>query len=117
VTPWQEQARCAGDSRFTSTDPYDQAEAVAICQDCPVRAECLAWAQTEDFEGVAGGRYWRGKRTTNGAANQHWSEADMRYARSRYDAGDRSPWAVEGRQAYLAWRKRVTRRSRARRAA
>jgi hypothetical protein len=119
MTPWQEQAMCAGDSRFTSTDPYDQAEAIAICQDCPVIDACLAWAKTEDFEGVAAGRLWRGKKQTGNPANRpapkygHWSEPDMREANRRHAAGDRQPWTVEGHMAYKAWRKRVMRKSRA----
>jgi hypothetical protein len=118
MTPWQTHARCAGDSRFTSTDPYDQAEAITICGGCPVVAACLAWAKTEDFEGVAGGRHWRGKRQTGESANRpgryaDWTELDMQDAHNRHAAGDRQPWTVEGHMAYKAWRKRVTRKSRA----
>jgi hypothetical protein len=118
VTPWQEQARCAGDSRFTSTDPYDQAEAVAICAGCPVIEACKAWAADEDLEGVAGGMLWRGKRTIAAGRNRSakypdWSEPDMREANTRHAAGDRQPWTVEGHMAYKAWRKRVMRKSRA----
>jgi hypothetical protein len=116
---WQTRAICPGDDRFTSTDPRDQAEAVAICGNCPVMAECLAWAKTEDLEGVAGGRVWKGKKSTAGSSGNrpakyhHWNATDMRLAHTRFAGGDRTPWAVEGERAYNAWRKRTTRKPRA----
>ena len=117
-----EGARCYDDTRFVSTDPMDQAEALRICAkgtsaECPVLATCLAWVRTEPhFEGVAAGRVWTGKKKK--AANPripaaekyaHWSEADMRWAHARWTAGDRNAWAVEGHLAYSAWRKQVSR--------
>jgi hypothetical protein len=73
MTDWQTRALCAGDGRFTSTDPLDLAEAVVICGSCPLTGPdgpCHAWAKTEDFEGVAAGRVWRGKQTTGSPANR-----------------------------------------------
>jgi hypothetical protein len=118
---WKTRALCAGDGRFTSTDPLDLAEAVIICGSCPLTGPdgpCHAWAKTEDFEGVAAGRVWRGKQTTGSPANRtskyhHWNADDMRLAHSRHAAGERTAWSIEGEGAYRAWRKRVTRKSRA----
>ena len=113
---WQERSICKGDLRFTSLDPRDQEEALAICARCPVVAECREWAEGEDFEGVAGAMLWRskgkpGNRSRIPAAVKfaHWSEDEMRRARSRWTCGDRSQWACEGNLAYGAWRRRLSR--------
>lgn len=38
-------------------NPERTAEALKVCRDCPVRAECLRWAlETEQRWGVLGGR-------------------------------------------------------------
>ena len=117
-----EDGPCRGDDRFTSTDPMDQVEALRICakdtrDECPAIAECLAWVRTEPhFEGVAAGRVWTGKRKKNTTRRvpavekyAHWTEGDMRWAHSRWTAGDRTEWAVEGHLAYSAWRKQLSR--------
>lgn len=59
-TVWMEQARCAG---VTSVDFFAEEDddlgnrlAIAICNDCPVRAECLAMSIEEQiWFGVWGG--------------------------------------------------------------
>lgn len=56
---WMEEARCAGNKHidfFEEDDPQVIREAVAICNDCPVKAECLRMAlQEEIWHGVWGG--------------------------------------------------------------
>lgn len=54
---WQKHAVCVADPRATNGEtPRDIARAQAMCQRCPVLAQCRAWADSErDFEGVAGG--------------------------------------------------------------
>lgn len=54
---WQRYAVCTADPRATNGETQrDIARAQAMCQRCPVLAQCRAWADSElDFEGVAGG--------------------------------------------------------------
>lgn len=56
---WQGDAACAGlgtDLFFTDASGQSSAEAIAVCNTCPVRAECLDWAlDNGDIEGVWGG--------------------------------------------------------------
>ena len=58
-TSWMESARCAGVKNidwFEDDDPTEVLMAVAICKDCPVRAECLRMALEEEiWHGVWGG--------------------------------------------------------------
>lgn len=58
-TSWMEQARCAGVDKldwFEEEDTLLIKLAISICNDCPVRAECLQMAEDESiYFGVWGG--------------------------------------------------------------
>lgn len=58
---WSQHGRCytpgarAGETIWMSADPVDQAEAKAVCAECPVREDCLHWAVKHHEHGVWGG--------------------------------------------------------------
>lgn len=54
---WVEKGSCYGswDERFLSTAHYPAAEIVTLCEGCPVRTECLAWALVHGERWVWGG--------------------------------------------------------------
>ncbi len=55
---WRGDAACSDVDvdLFFAVDDATQHEAVAICESCPVRAECLEWAlSTKEPHGVWGG--------------------------------------------------------------
>lgn len=48
MTEWRRHAACKGQTDlFMSGKPHDVVKARAICDQCPVRAECLEWVLTE----------------------------------------------------------------------
>ena len=59
VWGWQQSARCLGQEQFLSDDEEDQAKALALCDACPVLAECQAYtrAAKPTFGVWAGHRY------------------------------------------------------------
>jgi WhiB family redox-sensing transcriptional regulator len=54
---WIKQARCRGmdNTVFFSDSPKAQAEAKAICAECPVARQCLDWALEHTERGTWGG--------------------------------------------------------------
>ena len=55
---WMERAACANlqTVRFFPSDPESAAEAIAVCQGCPVSAQCLDYALRHRItDGVWGG--------------------------------------------------------------
>ncbi|ALF00376.1 WhiB family transcription factor [Mycobacterium phage Archie] len=52
---WQDEAACAGDSRFTARldwlDASDLHEMDAMCGECPVFEQCNKWASTQNEDG------------------------------------------------------------------
>ena len=61
---WRERAVCKHhDSElWFAQDHHSQAKAIAVCQTCPVRNECLEFALEHDERGVWGGQSERGRR-------------------------------------------------------
>lgn len=66
-TGWIAKAPCAGDGRFTSLDDTEDSYGtpeiralLAICQDCPFRAQCVSLVRPYGslFDGICGGRLW-----------------------------------------------------------
>lgn len=59
--PWVDDAKCNNDSisvpNFHSEDPKEVAKALSLCEQCPVRKQCLSFA-LDSYErfGVWGGR-------------------------------------------------------------
>ncbi len=137
VRHWRRFARCRGLAsavRDPFFDPTAEAEAVAICQPCPVAAECLAYAvSTGQVYGVWGGRPQQevrrliahdrqGRRArTNGAPIRHHNARktqckhghpfDVRNTYYTPDGRRRCRTCL--RQAKRAWRVRCARRGRA----
>lgn len=70
---WQDQAECRGvdPDLFFPERGASTRESKQICQDCPVRVECLAYAidNAEKF-GIWGGRSERERRRMRRTANQ-----------------------------------------------
>ena len=76
--PWMTAAACRGmnaDPWFPArgASEYDIADAIAICQTCPVRSACLEYAQREQIHhGIWGGcnanERYRLRRSRRGAA-------------------------------------------------
>ena len=59
LADWRDLALCAGLNMHPAEDGNEEAEALAICQACPVRAECSSWVmplnEYSDPGGVCGG--------------------------------------------------------------
>lgn len=65
--PWQFYAACAGKDAATmsATRPPLVWEALAICAQCPVVAQCREWAEGEtEYVGVAGGASYTSRRSS-----------------------------------------------------
>lgn len=64
--PWMDQGACRGsDTRlyFAETSSSAVARALDVCENCPVRGECLEYAQADgQLEGVWGGTTARERR-------------------------------------------------------
>ncbi|AYD82248.1 WhiB family transcription factor [Mycobacterium phage Wamburgrxpress] len=60
---WQDEAVCAGDSRFTANpdwlDASDLYEMDELCGGCPVFDQCKKWAEREQATEVFAAGYWR----------------------------------------------------------
>lgn len=59
---WRKQAACSGmdtERFFVSMDGVPDNEVVIKCRDCPVQAQCLAYAQETDSVGYWGGTTYR----------------------------------------------------------
>lgn len=58
---WVTQGRCSTTDPEawwpdSKTDPYRTTTALAVCESCPVKAQCLQWAlDNKEYEGVWGG--------------------------------------------------------------
>jgi WhiB family transcriptional regulator, redox-sensing transcriptional regulator len=67
-TTWQDEAACADAPAelFFSNDEEDQREALALCEACPVRSECLEHAlATNEQYGIWGGVREQDRRRLN----------------------------------------------------
>lgn len=86
-TNWRVYAACDLDVAEAFFDPDREAEARAICGDCPVRRECAADASTaHPAYGVwAGGRYRSPER---GRARSGLSDTTVARIRARHAAGE-----------------------------
>lgn len=63
---WRRQAACRRDVCLVHPQCFDQYSwnyrsvlAVKVCEGCPVRDLCAAWAAREQWSGVAAGELWR----------------------------------------------------------
>lgn len=60
---WSERASCAGDDRFTgrfeALASLDLYEMLFTCLNCPVRADCLKWAEDVGAVEVFAAGNWR----------------------------------------------------------
>lgn len=61
--PWQAQAHCQDNPRLIDATRVPEVwDGLRLCADCPVIAQCRAWAEAEtDYVGIAGGRVYTSK--------------------------------------------------------
>lgn len=98
LQPWMDDAACKDEPQETffppsEGTPKDQpnhpmwARGKAICQACPVRAECLAYALLNEDYGLWGGRTSRERRQIRRQQAVNLNKRPVHYVRSTRNKG------------------------------
>lgn len=113
---WHDDAPCrdANPRLFNLTDPENPLARQVVeyyCDRCPVIDDCMEWANGSDFDGIAAGFVWIGKRHRRTRPGV-FTEEEMLAEHHKYThLGVRDGRARAGERAYQRMRKRTQRQA------